>query len=79
MDIQAIITEALEKLNANQDLIKEFMANPVKTLEEKLGIDLPDDQINAVIDGIKAKLNLDDAATEAKGLWSKIKSLFSGK
>ena len=79
MDIQAIITEALEKLNANQDLVKEFMANPVKTLEEKLGIDLPDDQINAVIDGIKAKLNLDDAATEAKGLWSKIKSLFSGK
>ena len=79
MDIQTIITEALEKLNANQDLVKEFLADPVKTLEEKLGIDLPDDQINAVIDGIKAKLNLESTATEAKGLWSKIKSLFSQK
>ena len=65
MDIQKIITEALEKLSENEDLRKAFGLDPVKTLEKILKVDLPDDQINAVIKAIKAKLELDDVADVA--------------
>lgn len=71
MDIQKIITEAVKALTENEELLREFNKNPGKTLEKKLGIDLPDEQINAVVAGIKAKLGLDDvldAASKLMGL-----------
>ena len=61
MDIAKIITEAVKKLTQDEKLLNSFKKDPVKTVEDLLGIDLPDDQINAVIDGIKAKINVDDA------------------
>lgn len=76
MDLQKIIKDALDQLEGNDDLIKAFLADPVKTLEKKLGIDLPDDKIQPVIDGIKAKLKMDDAAEKAKGLLGAVKGLF---
>jgi len=44
----------------------------VKAIESVLGIDLPDDQIKALIDGVKAKVSLDQAG----GLLGSIKKLF---
>ena len=74
MDIQKIITEAVRLLTENEDLLKAFNKNPAKALEEMLGINLPDDQVNAVVAGIKAKLGLDDVlemAGKLKGLFGK--------
>ena len=71
MDIQKIIAEAVKALTENEELLRELNKNPGKTLEKKLGIDLPDEQINAVVAGIKAKLGLDDvmdAASKLMGL-----------
>ena len=65
MDIQKIINDVIAKLKADDNLLEKFKTNPVKVLEDLIGIDLPDDKINAVIDGIKAKLNLDDLADKA--------------
>jgi len=76
MDIQKIISEVLGKLNGNDDLIKKFTADPVKTLESLLNIDLPDEQINAVIAGVKAKLNIEEAAKGASGILGAVKDLF---
>ena len=76
MDIQKIISEVLSKLEGDDKLIANFKANPVKTLEGLLNVDLPDDQINAVIDAIKAKLNLNDAAKSASGILGALKKLF---
>ncbi len=76
MDIQKIISEVLAKLEGDDKLIANFKANPVKTLEGLLNVDLPDDQINAVIDAIKAKLNLNDAAKSASGILGALKKLF---
>ncbi len=75
MDIQKIISDVLSQLEGNDNLIAKFTADPVKTLEGLLNVDLPDDQINAVIDAIKAKLNLDDTAKKAKGILGAVKSL----
>jgi uncharacterized protein YpuA (DUF1002 family) len=79
MDIEKVITDVLAKLKIDEKLMNAFVADPVKTLEEKLGIDLPDEQINAVVDGIKAKLKLDDVSGDAKGIMNKILSFFKKK
>ena len=74
MDIQKIITETVKALTENEELLREFNKNPGKTLEKKLGVDLPDEQINAVVAGVKAKLGLDDvmdAASKLMGLFGK--------
>ena len=77
MDIQKIISDVVAKLKSNPDLIKDFLANPVQTLEKTFGIDLPDDQINQAIDGIKSKLDLDKIdMKDASGLLGKLKGLF---
>ena len=65
MDIQKIAAEILKQLADNKDLRKAFDIDPVKVLEKTFNIDLPDDQINAVIKAIKAKLELDDVADVA--------------
>lgn len=77
MDIQKIITDVVEKLQGDDGLIAKFNADPVKTLEGLLNIDLPDNQINAIIKAVKAKLNLDDAAKGAENILGAVKSLFS--
>ena len=71
-DIQSIVSEAVKKLTGDKDLIAEFMKDPVGTLEKKLGIDLPDEQVNAVIDAIKEQLK----GEGGKGIIDKIKGLF---
>lgn len=59
MDIKAKIEEIVNKLKSDKNLMNKFSTNPVGVVEELIGIDLPDDQINGVVEGIKAKLNLD--------------------
>lgn len=72
MDVKALIEQAVKALTENRSLLEDFKADPVKTIEGILKVDLPEDTINAVISGVKAKLNVDGAA----GLLSKLKGLF---
>ena len=77
MDIQKIINDVVAKLTGNPDLIKSFLADPVKMLEKTFGIDLPDDQINQIIEGVKGKLDLSSIDLKgATGLLGKLKGLF---
>jgi len=68
MDIKAKVEELIEKIKSDETLKKEFMADPIKTVETLIGIDLPDDQIKQVAEAIKAKVGLDDVGTMLKGL-----------
>ena len=72
MDIEKIINDVLAKLKVDPALLTEFTKDPVATLEKKLGVDLPDEQIKQVIDGLKAKLG----SVDANGLIDKLKGLF---
>ena len=77
MDIQKIIADVVAKLTSNPDLIKSFISNPVQLLEKTFGIDLPDDQINQIIEGVKGKLDLGNIdLKDATGLLGKLKGLF---
>ena len=59
MDIAKKIAELVEKIQSDKNLIAKFQKNPIATVESLLGVDLPDDQINAIVDGVKAKISVD--------------------
>jgi len=68
MDIKAKIEEIVDKIKNDKTLAAKFKEDPVKALESIAGIDLPDDKINQVIDGIKAKLTADKAGDLLGGI-----------
>lgn len=72
MDIKAKIDEVVTKVKNDKDFSSKFMSDPVSAIESVIGIDLPNDQINALIDGVKAKITLDKAGD----MLGSIKKLF---
>ena len=54
------VNEVVEKLQADDKLMEQFKKEPVKALEKILGVDLPDDVIEKIVDAVKAKLTVDD-------------------
>ena len=77
--IKEKIEEIVKKLTDNKDLLENFKKNPVKTVESLLGIDLPDDTIEKIVDGVKAKITLDkldDLKDDLGGALSALKKLF---
>ena len=70
-DVKAKIKEIYGKLKSDDKLLKKFWDEPIKTLEGLVGIDLPDDQIQPIIDGLKAKLSADKLGSLASGLFGK--------
>ena len=76
MDIQKIIADVVAKLTSNPELVKSFLSNPVQLLEKTFGIDLPDEQINQIIEGVKGQLDLSKIdVAQAAGLLGKLKGL----
>lgn len=71
MDIKEKIEEIVEKLTADKDLLAKFDKDPVKVIEKLLGVDLPDDIINQVIAGVKAKISV-DKVSDALGMLKKL-------
>lgn len=71
-DIKAKIDEAVKKLQEEPALLKSFRSEPVETVEKLIGVDLPDDKLQPVIAGIKAKLT----ASEIGGTLDGLKKLF---
>ena len=51
--------------------MEKFQKEPVKALEELLGVDLPDDQVQGLIDGIKANLSIEKIGGMLGGLFGK--------
>ena len=49
------------------------------TIEGLIGIDLPDEQIDAVVKGVMAKINVEDVAEKATGILGFLKKLFGKK
>ncbi|MEY8259295.1 hypothetical protein AALA80_03010 [Oscillospiraceae bacterium 50-60] len=67
-DVKAKIGELVEKLQKDPALLKRFQADPIKTVEGLLGVDLPDDKLQPLVSGIKAKLAAADIGDKLEGL-----------
>jgi len=59
MDIKQKIEELVNKIKSDKDLSAKFQKDPIATVESLLGVDLPDGQVEKLVEGIKAKINLD--------------------
>lgn len=67
-DVKAKIEELVGKLQKDPALLKSFQSDPVKTVEKLLGVDLPDDKLQPLVSGIKAKLAAADIGDKLGGL-----------
>ena len=74
VDIKEKIEQIVKKLLSDKNLMQKFENNPAAVIEEYVGVDLPDDLVNKVIEGVKAKINLEkvgDALGALGGLFGK--------
>ena len=71
MDIKAKIEELVGKIKADKNILAKFQKDPVTTVEELLGIDLPNDQVDKLVEGIKAKINVDKLSGMLGGLFGR--------
>ena len=71
MDIKEKIEELVEKIKSDKTLMKKFQDDPISTVEWLIGIDLPNDKVEAIVDGIKAKIDLDKIGDVLGGLFGK--------
>lgn len=72
MDIKEMIQMMVEKVTSDKAFMEQFQKEPVKAVEKVLGVDLPDDIVEKIIDGVKAKITvdkLDDVADALKKLF----------
>ena len=59
VDIKELIEKAVDLLTKDENLMENFKKDPIKTVEKLLNVDLPDDVITKIVDGVKAKVTLD--------------------
>lgn len=66
------IDEIVGKIKNDKNIAAKFQSDPISTVEGLIGVDLPNDQLEGVVDAIKAKVSLDkvgDALGGLKGLF----------
>jgi hypothetical protein len=72
MDIKELIKDKVDdivdKIKSDKTLMTRFTKEPVKVVEELIGMDLPDDQIEKVVELVKAKIDMDKLSGALGGL-----------
>ena len=74
MDIKELIEKVVDAIKDSDTIKKQWEKEPVKVIEKFIGVDLPDEIVEKVIEGVKAKIALDqvaDVAGALKGLFKK--------
>ncbi|MBQ6711668.1 MAG: hypothetical protein IJN18_05005 [Clostridia bacterium] len=71
-EIKALIKKLADKVQSDDEIKELFKKDPIKAVEKILGVDLPDDVVKKIIDGVKASITIDDA----KDLLGSLKKLF---
>ncbi len=68
MDMKEQISKVVEEVSKNPNIKAQFEKEPVKVIEKIIGVDLPDDIVMKIIDGVKAKLTVDNVSKVAGAL-----------
>lgn len=68
LDIKGHINKIVEEVSKNPNIKEQFVKEPVKAVEKVIGIDLPDDVVMKIIEGVKAKLKIDSVSKAADSL-----------
>ena len=65
-DIKEKIDEIVDKIKADPKMLEQFKSEPVKVIEKLVGIDLPDEKLQPLVNGIRLSLQLPISAV----LWA---------
>ena len=65
------LDEIVNKIKSDKDIAAKFQKDPIGTVEGLLGVDLPNDQIEKLVEGIQAKISLDKIGGVLGGLFGK--------
>ena len=68
MDVKAQISKVVDEVTKNPNMKEQFEKEPVKVIEKVIGVDLPDDVVMKIVDGVKAKLTIDGVSKAAGAL-----------
>ena len=60
MDIKEQIEKIVDKIKDDDALQAQFKKDPIKAVEKLLGVDLPDDIMEKIVAGVKAKISVDN-------------------
>ena len=71
LNMKEKVEQIVGKLRSDDKLMEKFQKNPAAVIEEYLGVNLPDDQVNQLVEGIKAKIQLDKLGSSIGGLFKK--------
>lgn len=72
MNIKQLIEDVVGKVTKDKTLIEDFKKNPLETIKSLVDVDLSKDQLNQIVEGVKAKVSLD----QAKGVLDQAKDFF---
>ena len=70
-EIKEMIEKVVERVTKEDDLKELFEKEPIKAIEKVLGIDLPDEKLEAIVDAVKAKISIDKHSSVA-GMFKKL-------
>lgn len=59
MDIQKSIADIIGKIKTDKSFAADFSKDPIKAVESVIGVDLPDEKLGAIVDGVKAQMALE--------------------
>ena len=79
VNIKEIIENIVEEITKNKNIKDDFEKEPVKVIERITNVDLPDELVEKVVDGVKAKITMDkvgDIADTVSDLAGSLKKLF---
>lgn len=72
MEIKEYISEVIERVTQDGALRTQFQTDPIKAVEQVLGVDLPEEALEKIVQGVKAKLSAD----QLSGAVDALKKLF---
>lgn len=71
LNVKEKIEELVGKIKNDDSLQADFKKDPVKAVEKLLGVDLPDETVQKVAEGVKAKLDFDKLGGMLGGILGK--------
>jgi len=74
VDIKEKVEEMVDQLVKDKALQTRFQKDPVKVVESLLGVDLPDEAVGKIVQGVKSRLSIDQLADAAEVIKRLLKS-----
>ena len=68
MDIKKTIEDIVAKLKSDEALQQQFLNDPAGALKKLTGIDIPSDQLDSIVAGVRTKLTADNVGGAVKNL-----------